>query len=81
VKKPALMMAIVFAFYALFGNGLSVWAGCKSDCLKQYESEVESCRSNNDDPEDSDSMRTCIDKALDQYNSCVDQCEDENETV
>ena len=81
MKKLVLMVALMFAFCVPFQSTLSAWAGCKSDCLKQYESEVESCKSNNDDPEDSDTLGTCIDKALDQYNSCVDECEDENETV
>jgi hypothetical protein len=75
VKKLALIMAIFLAFYGPFGSMLCAWAGCKSDCKDQYESEVESCKSSYDDPEDSDDLRMCIDNAKDVYDSCVEECE------
>ncbi len=29
-----------------------IWAGCKSDCRDEYESEVDSCKVIYDDPDD-----------------------------
>ena len=52
-----------------------VWAGCKSDCSDEYESEVESCQLLNDDPDDSDSLTMCVQSAKDDYDSCHDECD------
>ncbi len=75
MKKLALILAMVLAFSGPFGSIFCAWAGCKSDCKDQYESEVESCNSIHDDPEDSDDLRMCIDNAKDDYDSCIDGCE------
>ncbi len=75
MKKFALTMATILLFYAPFGSTSSVWAGCKSDCRDQYESEVESCKSTYDAPEDSDDLSMCIDNAKDEYNGCIEECE------
>jgi hypothetical protein len=53
-----------------------VWAGCKSDCQDDYQSEVESCRANYDDPDDADELKICMDNAKSEYDSCVNDCED-----
>jgi hypothetical protein len=37
-----------------------IWAGCKSDCRDEYDSEIESCKSQYDDPDDADELRQCI---------------------
>jgi hypothetical protein len=71
VKKSVLIMAILFAFYGSFGSALFASAGCKSDCKDQYQSEVESCNSNYDDPEDADDLKMCIDDAKDEHNKVV----------
>lgn len=61
---------------ALFGGSLAmVWAGCKSDCRDEYDSEIESCKSQYDDPEDADELRQCIQNAKDEYESCIDECD------
>ena len=52
------------------------WAGCKSDCQNDYQSEVESCRTNYDDPDDADELKICMDNAKSEYDSCVNDCED-----
>ena len=52
-----------------------IWAGCKSDCRDEYESEVESCRLLYDDPDDSDDLRFCIENAKDEFESCIEECD------
>jgi len=52
------------------------WAGCKSDCQDDYQSEVQSCRTNYDDPDDADELQICIDNAKSEYESCINDCED-----
>jgi len=81
VKKLALIIAMVLAFYVPFGSGLSACAGCTTDCANQYESEVESCNSTCGDPEDSDDLRMCIDNAKDEYDSCIEECGSGNEAI
>ena len=51
------------------------WAGCKSDCRDEYDSEVESCKLMYDDPDDADDLQTCIQDARDEYESCIEECE------
>jgi hypothetical protein len=52
-----------------------VWAGCKSDCQDEYQSDVETCHLLNDDPDDSDDLALCIQSAKDDYESCVEECD------
>jgi hypothetical protein len=52
------------------------WAGSKSDCQDDYQSEVESCKANNDDPDDADDLKICLDSAKSEYEACVNECED-----
>jgi len=69
--------SIVFFVFVLiiFGFSLRSIAGCKSDCFDQYQSEVESCRDQYDDPRDAGMLQTCIDDAKREYQSCIDECE------
>jgi hypothetical protein len=53
----------------------NAWAGCKSDCQDEYQSEVESCKELHDDPDDADMIKMCIDNAKSEYESCIDECE------
>ena len=80
VKKSALMMAIFLLSCIPYGTLLSVWADCKPDCRDQYDSSVASCNSFYDDPEDPDSLEICVDNAKDDYDKCLEECEDDNET-
>ena len=50
-------------------------AGCKSDCLVEFESEVEPCQEMYDDQGDTESLKVCIDEAKSEYQSCIDECE------
>ncbi len=52
-----------------------VWAGCKTDCRDEYDSEIESCHLLYDEPDDSDSLKICIDNAKTEYDSCIEECD------
>ncbi len=68
---------IFFAMAGLLSCGSSPsWAGCKSDCQEDYQSEVESCKTNYEDPEDADELQMCMDDAKSEYQSCIVECED-----
>jgi len=56
--------------------GPRAWAGCKSDCQEDYNSEVNSCKEQLNDPDDADELKICLDNALSEYNACVKECED-----
>lgn len=49
-------------------------AGCVSACRDDYDSEVDSCRSDHDDPDEADDLRMCIDNAKDTYDECIHEC-------
>jgi hypothetical protein len=57
------------------GAAAMVWAGCKSDCADEYQSAVESCKLLYDEPSDSDSLKLCIESAKDDYDSCIEECD------
>jgi len=62
----------IFALIFLVASSVIAWAGCKSDCRDEYDSEVESCKLSHDEPEDADDLRTCIQNARDEYESCIE---------
>jgi hypothetical protein len=68
---------IVFLIFVLiiFGFSLRSIADCKSDCQDAYDSEVDSCKTQYDDPDDADTLQMCIDNLRSEYQSCVDECE------
>lgn len=68
---------IILSIFVLiiFGFSLQSIAGCKSDCRDEYESEVESCKDQVDDPADAGMLKMCIDHAKSEYQSCIDECE------
>jgi len=70
-----IIVAFVFALIIL-GFGLRSMADCKSDCQDEYQSEVDSCKTLPDDPDEPDMLETCMDDAKSQYESCIEQCED-----
>jgi hypothetical protein len=51
------------------------YAGCKSDCLDEYQSAKEDCINLHDDPDEADDLRMCIDDAKAAYDECVEDCE------
>ncbi len=68
--KRFILPAFLFAM-----SSAMIWAGCKSDCRDDYESEVESCRLIYDTPDDADELQMCIQNAKDQYESCIEECD------
>src|SRR5437870_899568 len=53
------------AFVSAILSVAAVWAGCKTDCKTAYESEVEECHSQYDEPDDADELKQCIEEAKD----------------
>jgi len=49
-------------------------AGCISDCRDEYASEVDSCHSQYDDPDEADDLRQCIENAKDEFDNCKEEC-------
>ena len=72
--EKRIIVAFVFVLM-VFGFSIQSIAECKSDCLEEYESEVESCKEQYDDPGEADMFQTCIEDAKNQYQSCIDECE------
>jgi hypothetical protein len=74
MRKKWVIVVLIFVLI-LFGFSLRSIAGCKSDCQDEYESMVESCKEQYDDPDDADMLKMCIDNAKSEYESCIDECE------
>ncbi|RPJ05561.1 MAG: hypothetical protein EHM36_08140 [Deltaproteobacteria bacterium] len=53
----------------------NAWSDCKSDCLEDYESEINSCKTQYEDPEDADDLRECFENAKSEYDSCIEECD------
>jgi len=68
--KRTLLAALLFGL-----SSAMIWAGCKSDCRDEYDSEVESCHEQYDDPDSADELQQCIQEAKDQYESCIEECD------
>ncbi len=65
----------IFSVLIILGINLQSIAGCKSDCQETYESEVEVCKGAYDDPGDAGELQACIDEAINQFQSCMNECE------
>ena len=74
MRKSWTIVAFILVLTA-FGSSHPSMAGCKSDCRDAYESEVESCQDQYDDPGEAAMLKVCIDDAKSQYQSCIDECE------
>jgi hypothetical protein len=74
VRKKWIIVVLILVLI-LFGFSLRSIAGCKSDCQDEYESEVESCKEQYDNPDDADMLKMCVDNAKSEYKSCIDECE------
>lgn len=68
--KRLILPAVLFAV-----SSAMIWAGCKSDCRDEYESEVASCNRRYDDPDYADELRRCIQNAQDEYEACIEECD------
>jgi len=69
--KELMVLAIV-----IFISASSAGAGCKSDCLADYQAEIDSCRTNYTDQEDAEELQLCMDDAKKEYDACIQECED-----
>jgi hypothetical protein len=74
MRKKWVIVVLIFVLI-LFGFSLRSIAGCKSDCQDEYDSAVESCKEQYDDPGDADMLKMCNDNAKSEYESCIDECE------
>ena len=72
-RMPIMRLMLPAILFAM--SSAMIWAGCKSDCHDEYQSEVESCHQRYDDPDDADDLRQCIQNAKDDYESCIDECD------
>ena len=75
MSKKWVVVALVFMLIS-FGFSVQSIADCKSDCQDEYESEIGSCKTRYDDPDDADELQTCMENAKSEYDSCVNECED-----
>ncbi len=75
-RKPlsTIRIALILLLIVVLPSAM-VWAGCKSDCRDTYESEIESCKLLHDGPDDADDLQLCIQVAKDDYDSCVEECD------
>ena len=74
MTRKRVIILLIFVLI-IFGSSLRTMAGCKSDCRDEYETEVESCKDQYDDPGEADELKMCIDDAKSEYQSCIDECE------
>jgi hypothetical protein len=71
-RSTLIRASIIFGFGVL--SLTPALAGCISDCRNEYASEVDSCHSQYDDPDDADDLRQCIEDAKDEFDSCKEEC-------
>jgi hypothetical protein len=53
-----------------------IWAGCKSDCKEEFQSEIETCHLTYDNPEDAEDLKMCVDAAKETYDDCIRECDE-----
>jgi hypothetical protein len=71
------MKFLIALFILTLMYGGQARADCKADCQNEYQSGVNSCRTQYDDPDDADDLKTCMDDAKKEYDSCLEECETE----
>jgi len=69
IRRIILLIALYTASAAM------LWAGCKSDCKEKYQSEVDSCHLLHDEPDEADDLRMCLQDAKEQYDNCIEECD------
>ena len=74
--KLLISFLVVILIYA--GNA---WPDCPSDCQRDYQSEINSCRAQYTDPDDADDLMVCMDDAKREYESCLAECETESNST
>lgn len=50
-------------------------AGCKSDCLDEYQSARQECVLLYSEPDDADDLQMCVENAKATYDDCIEECE------
>ena len=75
------MRLLIFVTVVLILFGSQAWADCRSDCQKDYQSWVESCKAQYNDPDDAEDLTSCMDDAKNEYESCLQECETEANTT
>jgi len=75
------MKSLIPFLILILTYGGQAWADCRSDCQEYYQSSVESCKIEYDDPADADDLKTCMDDAKNEYDSCLKECETEANTT
>jgi|APFre7841882654_1041346.scaffolds.fasta_scaffold53755_3 hypothetical protein len=71
------MKFLIALFILILTYGGQARADCKADCQSEYQSQVNLCRAQYDDPDDADDLKTCMDDAKKEYDSCLEECETE----
>jgi len=76
-KIVAKKWIVVVMVLVLITSGFNICAiaDCRSDCENEYESDIKSCKDQNDDPSDAEDLQTCMDDANKEYQSCINDCE------
>ena len=69
------MKLLICLVIVILLHGPNAWGDCASDCRDVYDSEVESCNMQYDEPDDADDLQMCLDNAKSEYDSCVEECE------
>jgi len=75
------MKFLITLFILILMYGGQARADCKADCQTEYQSDVRSCKANYDDPDDADDLKTCMDDARKEYESCLEECETEDSST
>ena len=75
IMRKKSVIIVFFLVLIIFAFSLRSIAGCKSDCRDEYESEIESCNDQYDDPDEAGMLQMCLDDAKSEYESCIDNCE------
>jgi len=71
------MRLLIPFFIVILLYGGQARADCKADCQSEYQSEINSCKALFSDPDDADDLKTCMDDAKKEYDSCLEECETE----
>ncbi len=75
------MKFLITLFILILTYGGQAWADCKADCQTEYQSELNLCKTQYDDPDDADDLKTCMDDARKGYESCLEECETEDSST
>ncbi|HUN57421.1 MAG TPA: hypothetical protein VMU41_04855 [Candidatus Binataceae bacterium] len=76
LKQGWVLIAAIIAFAMPFFAVVAHAAKCSCECADEYRSDVDLCQTvTKNDPIDDD-VRSCVENARDDYNTCVRDCSD-----